>query len=308
MAGRDGAEATEAARRSVHTAAVLLADRDCARADVVRALARAWDEIAGALGVEPGPALVDAPPKALSRLFERHGEALAREVPRLHAAAERLAAGDEPNELPSRRELRRCLRLTRRAWRAARRDRVPASKRMLRLAPAVAVVLGVAALLFTAGWVVAERGGHGWRGLYYPNRKLEGDPVVRSDPSINFRWFRDAPWLGGPQDNFSVQWDTCLELPEAQTVEVRLGSDDGSRMFVDGELRVDNWSNHRFQWRSRTLALDAGTHHLRVQYYEASGDASATVELRQPGLPPSDLPIQYYRMPSGAADDPSPCR
>src|SRR4030042_6298540 len=54
-----------------------------------------------------------------------------------------------------------------------------------------------------------------WRGEYYGNRSLEGEPaLVRTDQEINFRWDAGAPAPGLPKDYFSIRWRGRWQLRE----------------------------------------------------------------------------------------------
>ena len=44
-----------------------------------------------------------------------------------------------------------------------------------------------------------------------------------------------------PKDKFTVRWETCLEVPKDMDVRFQLGSDDGSRLFVNGKKILDFW-------------------------------------------------------------------
>jgi PA14 domain len=52
-----------------------------------------------------------------------------------------------------------------------------------------------------------------------------------------------------------------------------LTSDDGSRLFVDGALVIDWWSDHTYTSKSATLTLAPGPHTIVVEYYQYYGGA-----------------------------------
>lgn len=87
-----------------------------------------------------------------------------------------------------------------------------------------------------------EGGTNGLRGEYFPNLDLQGEPVlVRTDPVINFNWAFTKPAEGLGITGYSVRWTGTL-IPD-RTFEGRLGtaSHDSMRLWVDGNLVVDNW-------------------------------------------------------------------
>lgn len=51
-----------------------------------------------------------------------------------------------------------------------------------------------------------------------------------------------------------------------------LSSDDGSKLYIDGELLVDNDGIHSTEERSGTLRLSRGAHDIRVSYFQGPAD------------------------------------
>jgi hypothetical protein len=114
-----------------------------------------------------------------------------------------------------------------------------------------------------------------WRGEYFGNRDLGGDPtLVRNDVTVDFGWGQGSPAPGLSPDDFSARWTRSLSFDGASYrfyVEV----DDGARLWVDDELIIDAWTDGgaRILTADRTLA--GGTHRVRMEYYERAGDAVA---------------------------------
>ena len=80
-----------------------------------------------------------------------------------------------------------------------------------------------------------------WRGEYYPNPTLSGNPtVVRNDLAVDFNWGRGVPASGLPADNFSVWWTWTLSFDEG-LYRLHATVDDGVRVYVDGTLVIDDW-------------------------------------------------------------------
>jgi hypothetical protein len=121
-------------------------------------------------------------------------------------------------------------------------------------------------------------GGDVWRGEYYDNRDLAGSPaLIRYDPAIDFDWGTGSPDAALPTDNFSVRWTRTLGF-EAGTYRFFSSTDDGVRIFVDGQLIVDAWYDQELpNTHSGDLTLNSGQHTVEVAYYEHGGEASAHV-------------------------------
>jgi hypothetical protein len=56
-------------------------------------------------------------------------------------------------------------------------------------------------------------------------------------------------------------------------VSFTIGSDDGSKLYIDGIERINNWESHLYQTKSITIDLDQGIHILKFQYYNVGSFA-----------------------------------
>ena len=89
------------------------------------------------------------------------------------------------------------------------------------------------------------RGVSGLKGEYFANQELSGTPVLtRTDSAVNFDWGEGPPGAGVPNEHFSVRWTGSLVPPESGEFDLSIRSDDGSRLYVNGELFIDNWGDH----------------------------------------------------------------
>jgi hypothetical protein len=113
-----------------------------------------------------------------------------------------------------------------------------------------------------------------WRGEYYPNRHLTGDAtLVRDDREINFDWGTGSPAAGVPADGFSVRWTRTASF-RGGLYRFYAHSDDGVRVWLNGELIIDRWHDAANVTYSAERTLSAGDHTIRVEYYENNGTAS----------------------------------
>ncbi|KAL9139500.1 putative conserved tandem carbohydrate binding domain [Amphidinium carterae] len=113
---------------------------------------------------------------------------------------------------------------------------------------------------------------------------LEGASVgfTRIDETIDYSVTRGA-WPDLTQaDKFGAKWTGGIAVAAAGDYTFFIDSDDGSRVFIDGELVVDNEGLHSMRERSSTLSLSAGTHGLEVTFFEAGGGAGAIFKYSGP--------------------------
>ncbi len=174
-----------------------------------------------------------------------------------------------------------------------------------RLGMAVLVLIPVTVLLVLT--VPDYREGP-WHAQYFSTPDFGGEPVVRRDGDIKFKWRRRSPSPDLiPEDGFSARWDTCMELPEALSIAFQLVSDDGSRLLIDGELVIDNWGRHGERSRGEQVPLTAGIHHVRVEYFDQRHDASVTLSASLHGERPDSLPVRILHYPGEEPDPDDPC-
>lgn len=132
---------------------------------------------------------------------------------------------------------------------------------------------GVALMRF---WWERNESFSGWKGEYYGNRELQGNPaLVRDDPRIDFDWGDGAPATNLPNDHFSARWQRRVSF-DAGTYSFFVRVDDGARVFLDSQLILDTWEDGGDRTVSVDVDLPGGERALVVEYYESSGLARAS--------------------------------
>lgn len=132
-----------------------------------------------------------------------------------------------------------------------------------------------------------------WRGEYFNNRDLLGTPaLVRGDTQVDFNWGfgSPAPGIIGV-DNFSTRWTNTITFP-AGLYRFRMTVDDGVRVFVNERLVIDSWREQAATTLESGNIQLGGATPIRVEYFEASGEARAALTWFQTGgaLPPTPAP------------------
>ena len=116
-----------------------------------------------------------------------------------------------------------------------------------------------------------------WTAKYFNNKDLSGDPVVtRNENAINKDWGSGSPATAIAADNFSAQWDGDFAFA-AGTYRFTATVDDGIRVYLDDILLIDEWHITSARTYFAELYIPAGTHHVKVQYFENNGLAVAKV-------------------------------
>ncbi len=163
--------------------------------------------------------------------------------------------------------------------------------------------------------VVTAPPGSVWRGQYFNNMTLEGTPALeRDDAEVNFNWGRGSPGGGVSADRFSARWTRTLSLASG-TWRFTTTTDDGVRLWVDDQLLIDKWSDQGVTSYSADVALGAGNHTVKMEYYDNAFDAVARLSYSQvsaiaarpaaqPTVVPTSLPTQVSPVPASATPTP----
>ncbi|MGH2591890.1 MAG: PA14 domain-containing protein [Anaerolineae bacterium] len=129
-----------------------------------------------------------------------------------------------------------------------------------------------------------------FRGEYFNNATLSGAAsLVRNDTVIDFNWGIGWPNPRINADNFSVRWTRTLFFT-AGSFRLTARADDGIRVFVDNVLVIDEWHAATGATYTRDVTLASGSHTLRIEYFEASGSASAFFSLARVDGAPGPAP------------------
>ena len=136
-------------------------------------------------------------------------------------------------------------------------------------------------------WWGRQEGFPEWRGEYYANRDLAGEPsLVRNDAKIDFDWGASAPAAGLPADRFSVRWTRRIDFSPG-TYRFSVEVDDGVRLWVDDQVVIDRWQDGIGTY-SGDVYLDGGRHRVRLELYEPPGDAKARLLRTRNPMDPTD--------------------
>ncbi len=92
--------------------------------------------------------------------------------------------------------------------------------------------------------------------------------LTRTDPTVDFDWGIGSPSALIGADSFSVRWTGQVAVPESTNYRFSTNSDDGVRLWVNGALVIDNWTDHgTVTDTSASIALIANQKYdLKMEY------------------------------------------
>jgi hypothetical protein len=82
---------------------------------------------------------------------------------------------------------------------------------------------------------------------------------------------------------FMIEYTGGFTVGKSGTYEFRLHSDDGSYLFIDGTMVIENDGKHKPTSRSGSIPLLAGLHQLRVLYAQTTDRMALQLFVRVPG-------------------------
>jgi len=131
----------------------------------------------------------------------------------------------------------------------------------------------------------AARAQHGLQAEYFDNADLQGEPVLRrTDAFVDFVWgFAGAsPKL---KTNYSVRWTGVLSPLETDDYIVGFTGQDGYRVWIDGQILVDDWTRHRPSTTlTKPLHLEKDKEYsIKIEYFQTIRSSEAKFVWGVPG-------------------------
>ena len=126
-------------------------------------------------------------------------------------------------------------------------------------------------------------------GEYYSSPNTGGSPdfgdlvLTREDDVINFDFGGGSPDNSIPNDDFQIRWTATIEAETAGNYNFRSYTDDGLRLYIDGQLIIDYWQDQGPTNRTGSIYLSEGSHECVMEYYENGGGAVASLYWTPPG-------------------------
>ncbi len=142
--------------------------------------------------------------------------------------------------------------------------------------------------------------GTGLTGQYFNADNFTNLTLTRVDPTVNFQWWSGSPDPSINSDLFSVRWTGQVQPLYSQTYTFYTNSDDGARLWINGQLIVDSWGPHGPTEASGTINLTAGVKYsIKLEYHEEQGDATMILSWSSASQPKQVIPPSQLYPASG---------
>ena len=132
----------------------------------------------------------------------------------------------------------------------------------------------------------------------FTNLNFNGLPTLtRTDATINFNWGTTGPAPLVGATNFCVRWTGTCQPQYSELYTFATTADDGVRLYVNGQLIIDNWVDKAGATTvSNSVPLAAQEYYnVELDYYQRTNNASVALAWSSPSTPWAIIPqTQLY--------------
>ncbi len=149
---------------------------------------------------------------------------------------------------------------------------------------------------------------NGLNATYFDNMDLTGTSVSRIDPNVDTDYELGSPDPAIAPDTWSARWTGQVQAKYTGTYTFYTLSDDGVRLWVNGQQLVNNWTNHGLSENSGTITLTAGQKYdIKMEFYDNTMYALASLQWSSSSQVKEPIPqSQLFTGASGGSPTPTP--
>lgn len=112
----------------------------------------------------------------------------------------------------------------------------------------------------------------GLKANYFYGTEWQGEPFltkIENEP-VFFKFDSKSKPYKAP---FAVEWNGYISLSKKGSYKFATRSDDGSFVYINGRLIVDNGGRHPLRYASGKITLDEGMYLVKIKYFDSGGEA-----------------------------------
>ncbi len=139
--------------------------------------------------------------------------------------------------------------------------------------------------------VTTAAAGTGLLATYYKSKHFNGSSFTRTDATVNFDWGLGSPDASMSHNTFTIRWEGQVEAIYPETYTFKTITDDGVRLWVNGQLLIDDFTHRGLRGNTASLALEADRKYtIKLEYYENDDQAVAKLLWSSAGQPETIIP------------------
>lgn len=132
----------------------------------------------------------------------------------------------------------------------------------------------------------------------FTNASFNAPPtLVRTDPNINFNWGASGPAPAIGTSNYVVRWTGTVQPQFSQDYTFYTTADDGVRLYVNGQLLINDWVTQAVTTASNRIPLVAQQlYNIELDYfYKSDNGSQVSLSWSSPSVPQTIIPqTQLY--------------
>lgn len=105
----------------------------------------------------------------------------------------------------------------------------------------------------------------------------------------------DLKKIAAVKDHFALVYEGYIEVPSEAIYTFYTYSDDGSKLYIGDKLVVDNDGSHEARLRNGLVALKAGIHPIRIEYFEDFEGEALRVGYEGGGVKRGEIPFEKLK-------------
>jgi len=162
-------------------------------------------------------------------------------------------------------------------------------------------MLGVGADLKSQGKLTSRYGDRALRngllGSYFNRIDFTGETFMRIDETLNHQWELESAWPDKVRDDlFSIIWTGRIVPPRTGEYTFYLMSDDGARLWIDGQLMLDQFVERSRQVDEVKVRLLVGkSYDIKYAFCDVFRHAVSRLEwsCEEAGIPRQLIPTEH---------------
>ena len=132
---------------------------------------------------------------------------------------------------------------------------------------------------------------------YYEGKFKSTADVLKAKPVKEGTFRNFSIKEAAADDHFGYQFRSLINIPEKGVYKFHIYSDDGARLFIDGQEVIDNDGSHSAGEATGKVALEKGFHEIRVIYFEDYMGQALEIGITGKNLPKQVLPDGMLFLP-----------
>lgn len=132
---------------------------------------------------------------------------------------------------------------------------------------------------------------------YYEGKFKSTADVLKAKPVKEGTFRNFSIKEAAADDHFGYQFRSLINIPEKGVYKFHIYSDDGARLFIDGQEVIDNDGSHSAGEATGKVALEKGFHEICVIYFEDYMGQALEIGITGKNLPKQVLPDGMLFLP-----------